>query len=287
VSDLDRTFDLDEPKLPDAIKEASLTSGGFPYTDKLSKSDYEPALYAVQVQLVALQSHLLESGERIVILFEGRDAAGKSGAIGTYKEHLNPRNTISAALPKPNDREATQWYFQRYIDLLPAGGETVLFDRSWYNRSGVELVMGFCTPQQGEKFLEEAPRFEKMVVSDGIRLFKFWLSIGREMQLRRFHDRRHDPLKQWKLSPVDLKSLTLWDAYTTAGERTLAATDTPQAPWTVVLANDERRARLNMIRTVLSSLDYKGKDNDAIGEIDRKIALSADNFLSQRRGGRR
>jgi polyphosphate kinase 2 len=214
-----------------------------------------------------------------LILFEGRDAAGKGGAIKAYLSYLNPRFNLNVALPKPNDRERTQWYFQRYIDWLPAAGEQVLFDRSWYNRAGVEPVMGFCTPEETNHFLAEAPRFERMLTNDGIHLFKFWLTIGREMQLKRFHDRRHDPLKRWKLSPIDLEALPRFDAYTEARNRMLEATHSPHAPWTVVLGNDKRRARLNVIRTVLNALSFEGKDKDKIGANDDKIIIEPGRFL--------
>jgi polyphosphate kinase 2 len=273
------TFDIDDPVLPADIKKAALTSGGYPYDKKLDKDLYAEELYELQKQLVLLQAHMARAGERIVLVFEGRDAAGKGGTIKTILENLNPRYNLIAALPKPNDRERTQWYFQRYIDWLPAAGEMVLFDRSWYNRAGVEPVMGFCTPEQTELFLDEAPEFEKRLVRDGIRLFKFWLSIGREMQLQRFHDRRHDPLKTWKLSPVDLEALDKWDAYSDARDRMLKRTDTRFAPWTVIRANDKRRLRLNVIRTLLNGFDYEGKDKKSIGKIDDRIVLSAEDFL--------
>ena len=279
MADARTGFDLDRPKLPKAVKKAALGSGGYPYEDKLKRSKYEAHMYGLQKQLVRLQDHVARTGERIMLVFEGRDAAGKGGTIKTYLENLNPRYNLIAALPKPNDRERTQWYFQRYVDWLPAAGETVLFDRSWYNRAGVEPVMGFCTPEQTETFLDEAPEFEKRLTNDGIRLFKFWLSIGQEMQLKRFHDRRHDPLKVWKLSPVDLAALDKWDAYSAASEAMLRRTDTAHAPWTVIRANDKRRSRLNVIRSVLSRMDYAGKDHEAIGEIDDRIVLSAKDFL--------
>jgi polyphosphate kinase 2 len=280
-----RKFDIENPKLPGWIAKGALQSGGFPYDEELGKKDAKKQLYDLQVQLVALQHHLLKTGERVLIVFEGRDAAGKGGAIETYREYLNPRNTISVALPKPSDRERSEWYFQRYAAWLPAGGETVLFDRSWYNRSGVESVMGFATPEQVSKFLEEVPTFERMIVNDGIHLFKFWLSIGRETQLLRFHERRHDPLKSWKISPIDLKAIDAWDDYTTAIARMLPATDSAYAPWYVVLANDQWRARLDVIRTVLGSLDYDGKDPSAVGAVDRKITLSVDEFLKRSPAG--
>ncbi|MGV3574031.1 MAG: polyphosphate kinase 2 [Devosia sp.] len=272
-------FDIDNPELPPAIKKAAMKSGGYPYDEKLDGDEYDTQIYALQKQLVLLQAHMAKAGERIVLVFEGRDAAGKGGTIKTIMENLNPRYNIIAALPKPNDRERTQWYFQRYIDWLPAAGEMVLFDRSWYNRAGVEPVMGFCTPEQTELFLDEAPEFEKRLTKDGIRLFKFWLSIGREMQLKRFHDRRHDPLKTWKLSPIDLEALSKWDDYSKARDRMLERTDSAHAPWTVIRANDKRRLRINVIRTVLNGFEYEGKDKKLIGKIDDKIVLSAEQFL--------
>jgi polyphosphate kinase 2 len=280
VSDKSRDFDLDDPDLPAWVKDGALASGGFPYAKKLDNDDYLEELEALQIQLVRLQAHLQKSGERVLALFEGRDAAGKGGAIKAYSEHLNPRLCYSVALPKPSDREQGQWYFQRYIDWFPAAGETALFDRSWYNRAGVETVMGFCTPEQTAVFLEGVPRFEEMLVGDGIRFFKFWLSIGREMQLKRFHERRHDPLKQWKISPVDLKAIDHFEDYTAARDRMLEATDTAAAPWTIVLANDKRRARLGIVRHVLRTLDYDGRDEGVIGEADEKIVLGAKAFLA-------
>src|SRR5690606_6579834 len=232
-------------------------------------------MYALQKQLVLHQAHMAKAGTRTVILFEGRDAAGKGGTIERFVENLNRRYTMTVALPKPSDREQTQWYFQRYVDWLPAAGEMVLFDRSWYNRAVVEPVMGFCTEEQTENFLDEAPEFEKRLTRDGIKLVKFWLSIGQEMQLKRLDDRRHDPLKTWKLSPVDIKALHKWDEYSAARDRMLKQTDSKHAPWTVIRANDKNRARLNAIRVVLHGLDYEGKDEAEIGKIDKKIVLSA------------
>jgi len=284
VSDPFENFDIENPDLPKSIKKAALTSGDFPYTDKLEEDVYADALLALQKQLVLLQTHLMEKSERVMLVFEGRDAAGKGGTIKAYTENLNPRQNIHVALPKPSDREQTQWYFQRYVDWLPAAGETVLFDRSWYNRAGVEPVMGFCTPEQSAKFLIEAPRFEHMLTNDGIHLFKFWLDIGREMQLKRFHDRRHDPLKVWKLSPIDSQALPRWDAYSNARDVMLESTDTDQAPWTIIRANDKRRARIGTIQTVLKNLDFKGKDSDAIGKTDDKIVLTAREFLKRHVG---
>jgi polyphosphate kinase 2 len=277
-------FDLDNPELPRSIKKKALESGGFPYDDKMDDDDYDAQMLDVQRQLALLQQDQQETGKRIVIVFEGRDAAGKGGSIRTYLENLNPRYNMTVALPKPSDRERTQWYFQRYVDWMPAAGEQVLFDRSWYNRAGVEPVMGFCSPEETDKFLEAVPDFEKMLVSDGIHLIKFWLAIGPEMQLKRFHDRRHDPLKIWKLSPVDLEALKKYDDYSRARDRMLEATDSKHAPWQVVLNNDKSRGRLAIIRTVLHRLSYEGKDPKKIGEIDEKVAMSAEHFLKTNKG---
>ncbi|GHA31582.1 polyphosphate kinase 2 [Devosia pacifica] len=279
MSDLLSTFDIDDPELPEAIDKVALQSGGYPYDEKLDSKRYKRELEALNRQLVLLQADMAATGRRIVVIFEGRDAAGKGGTIRRYLRHLNPRYNYIAALPKPNSREETQWYFQRYVQWLPAGGEQVLFDRSWYNRAGVEPVMGFATPAETDLFLEEAPEFEKRLTRDGIEIFKIWLSIGREMQLKRFHARRHDPLKQWKLSPVDLAALAKWHDYSAARDEMLRRTDTEHAPWTIVLANDKRRARLNAIRSVLTRLAYEGKDLAEIGEIDTKIVMSGPEFL--------
>src|SRR6218665_1904855 len=267
-------FDLDDPVLPRAIKKKALTSGGFPYDEKLESDEYDAAMLKVQRQLALLQQDQHKSGKRVVIVFEGRDAAGKGGSIRTYLENLNPRYNMTVALPKPSDRERTQWYFQRYVDWMPAAGEQVLFDRSWYNRAGVEPVMGFCSTEETEQFLKAVPGFERMLVEDGVHLFKFWLTIGREMQLKRFHDRRHDPLKVWKLSPIDLEALKKFDDYTKARNRMLEATHSDHAPWRIVFNNDKRRGRLAIIRSVLHALDYEGKDKGQIGEVDDKILLT-------------
>jgi polyphosphate kinase 2 len=283
MSDIAEEFDLDNPKLPKSIQRAALASGGFPYTEKMDKDAYADELLAAHQQLALFQEHLSKAGTRVVIVFEGRDAAGKGGAIHAYLQELNPRYNISVALPKPNDRERGQWYFQRYVDWMPAAGEQVLFDRSWYNRAGVEPVMGFCTPEQTTQFLKDVPRFEEQLVADGIHLFKFWLTIGKEMQLKRFHDRRHDVLKRWKLSPIDLEALPRFDDYTKARNRMLEETSTDHAPWTVILGNDKRRARINIIRAVLHRLDYAGKNGEAIGAIDRKIVLGATEFMERYR----
>ena len=277
--DNDRKFDLDDPVLPKWIKKGALASGGYPYDERLDDEDYLTELRKLQVELVKLQAHLLKTKGRMVILFEGRDAAGKGGSIDAVREHTNGRYWIDVALPKPSDREMTQWYFQRYVDWMPAAGEVTLFDRSWYNRAGVEPVMGFCTPEQTEAFLDEAPRFERMLTRDGIHLFKFWLAIGREMQLKRFHSRRHDPLKQWKISDIDVAALGKWDSYTDAAHRMLKATHSPEMPWHVVLANDKLRARLELIRCILENTDYEGRDEKALGEVDEKIVIDPERYI--------
>lgn len=273
-------FDLDDPELDSKIEDKAFQSGGYPYEKTLKSGEYDDHLRALQIELVKLQAHLAATGERVLALFEGRDAAGKGGTIKRFLENLNPRNARTVALPKPSDRETSQWYFQRYVTQMPAGGEIVLFDRSWYNRAVVEPVMGFCTPQQTESFLREAAPFERMVTEEGIFVFKFWLEIGREMQLKRFHERRHDPVKVWKLSPVDLKALDKWDEYTAARNTMFAATDTPDTPWTVIRANDKRRARIAAIQSVLWPIAYNDKDFSAIGEIDHKIVTSPEAFLA-------
>jgi len=273
-------FDIDDPHLPKSIRTGALVSGDYPYKKKLERQIYENRLLALQIELVKLQTHLTESGERIIMVFEGRDAAGKGGAIKRYTQNINPRHARVVALPKPSGRERLQWYFQRYVSHLPIEGESVLFDRSWYNRGVVEPVLGFCTPEQTEAFLAEAPNFERMLTNDGIYLFKFWLNISRLMQIKRFHQRRHDPLKEWKLSPIDLKALGKWDDYTAARNEMLRRTHTPYAPWMVIRANDKRRARLAAISHVLLTLDYKGKDEKQIAGIDPVIAMAGLDFLA-------
>ncbi|MDB5540422.1 MAG: ppk2 [Devosia sp.] len=279
MSDALEGFDLEDPVLPRSIKKKALTSGGFPYDEKMDPEQYDAEMLQAQRQLALLQRDQQKTGKRIVIVFEGRDAAGKGGSIATYLENLNPRFNAAVALPKPSDRERTQWYFQRYVDWMPAAGEQVLFDRSWYNRAGVEPVMGFCSPDEATRFLEAVPDFEKMLTDDGIHLFKFWLTIGREMQLKRFHDRRHDLLKVWKLSPIDLEALQRFDDYTRARNRMFEASDTSHAPWRVVFNNDKKRGRLAIIRAVLHCLDYEGKDKGAIGDIDGKILVEPKPFM--------
>ena len=274
-----RTLDIDDPKLPDWIEDRQFSSGGYPYDKRLKKRKYEAALEALQGEMVKMQGWLRDSDERLILVFEGRDAAGKGGMIRVMREYLNPRHARIVALGVPTDREQGQWYYQRYIEHFPTEGELVMFDRSWYNRGVVEPVMGYCTMPQHKHFLEHTPGFERQVAADGIRLVKFWLNIGRETQIKRFHDRRHNPLKIWKLSPNDVKSLNRWDDYTAARDRTLEATHLKEAPWIVVRANDKRRARLNAMRALLTRIPYEGKDEKAIGKVDRKIVGEGPSIL--------
>ncbi len=246
-------------------------SGGYPYKYRMLRKDYERQKFQLQTELLKLQSWVKEDRQRLIILFEGRDAAGKGGAIKRFMEHLNPRGARVVALEKPSEVERGQWYFQRYAEHLPTTGEIVLFDRSWYNRAGVERVMGFCSEDEYEEFLHQAPEFERNLVRSGIHLFKFWFSVSREEQRRRFTERKVHPLKQWKLSPIDLASLDKWDDYTKGKEAMFAATDTADSPWTVIKSDDKKRARLNAMRFVLQSLPYKDKDPERIGLVDARI----------------
>lgn len=274
-----RLFDIDNPDLPEWIDDKALASGDFPYGKKLDDEKYEEQLEALQIELVKLQIWQQKSGARVMSLFEGRDAAGKGGSINAVKMNMNPRSARIVALTKPTETERGQWYFQRYVSTFPTSGEFVLFDRSWYNRAGVEPVMGFCTPEQYEAFMKTVNRFEKLIVQDGIFFFKFYLDIGREMQLKRFHDRRHDPLKIWKLSPMDIAALTKWDDYTAKRNRMLKETDTDEAPWHVVRNNDKRRGRLEVIRHILDAIDYDGKNRDIIGKKDDRVICRGAKFL--------
>ena len=253
---------------------------GYPYRVRLRRKEYEAEKKKLQIELLKVQSWVKESGQRIVMLFEGRDAAGKGGTIKRFTEHLNPRGARVVALEKPSERERGQWYFQRYIEHLPTYGEIVLFDRSWYNRAGVERVMGFCTPAEYLEFLREAPEFERMLVRSGVRVYKFWFSVSREEQLRRFNSRRNDPLKHWKLSPIDVQSLGKWDDYTDAKEAMFFHTDTADSPWLVIKSDDKKRARLNCMRHVLSTLPYPGKDPKVAYPADAQIVGSAANVLA-------
>ncbi len=243
----------------------------YPYGELLSRKRYDKAKRGLQIELLKLQRSIKASGGRLVIVFEGRDAAGKGGTIKRFTENLNPRGARVVALEKPTDREQTEWYLQRYIAHLPAAGEIVLFDRSWYNRAGVERVMGFCQPAECMEFLREAPEFERMLARDGITLVKFWFSVSRAEQLQRFAKRQLDPVKQWKLSSVDVASLDKWDDYTAAKESMFLFTDLADAPWTVVKSNDKRRARLEAMRYVLSMFRYQGRNAELVGEPDPLI----------------
>jgi len=243
----------------------------YPYDHRMPREEYEHLKRRLQIELLKLQQHGRRTGARHVIVFEGRDAAGKGGTIKRFMEHLNPRSARVVALDKPTEREQTLWYFQRYINHFPAAGEMVLFDRSWYNRAGVEKVMGFCTPEQHTEFLQQAPPFERMLVNDGISLTKFWFSVSPAEQRTRFAVRVVDPVRQWKFSPTDMESLNKWDDYTAAKEEMFATTDTDAAPWIVVKSNDKKRARINAMRYVLARFDYDDKDSDVVGEPDPLI----------------
>ena len=246
-----------------------------PYEESIGKKEYERDLEALQIELLKAQRHITATGDRVVIVFEGRDAAGKGGSIKRFREHLNPRGGEHVALPKPTDAERTQWYFQRYVAHLPSAGMITMFDRSWYNRAGVEKVMGFCTPQQHALFLRQVPDFEQSLVGSGIHLVKLWFTVSQARQKQRFDDRRKDPLKQWKLSPIDEVSVKKYDEYTEARNEMLLASDTMAAPWTIVNSNEKKRARLGAIRSVLHGLDYDHKDHDVVAEPDPRVVRTA------------
>ncbi|MBD9476843.1 MULTISPECIES: polyphosphate kinase 2 [Achromobacter] len=256
---------------PDDELAADWREGIYPYRHRMLRRNYEKQKYNLQVELLKLQAWVKATGQRVVILFEGRDAAGKGGTIKRMMEHLNPRGARVVALEKPSDTEKGQWYFQRYVQHLPTAGEIVMFDRSWYNRAGVERVMGFCTQNEYLDFLRQVPDFERHLVSSGIHLIKFWFSVSQEEQRRRFLQRKVHPLKQWKLSPVDLASLDKWDDYTRAKEAMFAHTDTADAPWVVVKSDCKKRARINAMRYVLSRLPYEGKSSDPMMALDSLI----------------
>jgi polyphosphate kinase 2 len=253
---------------PDDELAPDWRDGGYPYKHLMRRASYEAQKYQLQVELLKLQAWVKETGQRVVILFEGRDAAGKGGTIKRFMEHLNPRGARVVALEKPSDNERGQWYFQRYIQHLPTAGEIVLFDRSWYNRAGVERVMGFCSDAEYHEFMRQAPEFERHLVRSGVHLIKFWFSVSQAEQRRRFKEREVHPLKQWKLSPVDLASLDKWDEYTRAKEAMFFDTDTADAPWTVIKSDCKKRARLNAMRYVLHKLAYANKDVAQIGKLD-------------------
>ncbi len=260
---------------PDDELASGWRDGTYPYRNLMSRRAYERQKYRLQVELLKLQAWVRETGQRVVILFEGRDAAGKGGTIKRFMEHLNPRGARVVALEKPTELERGQWYFQRYVQHLPSAGEIVLFDRSWYNRAGVERVMGFCSADEHADFMQQAPEFERQLIRSGIHLIKFWFSVSRAEQRRRFKERSVHPLKQWKLSPVDLASLDKWDDYTQAKEAMFAQTDTADAPWTVIRSDCKKRARLNAMRYVLQKMPYASRDIEAIGAVDPLLVSRA------------
>ena len=266
---------LDSPDVekinPDEVLADDWRDGGYPYKNLLRRATYEKQKFKLQVELLKLQSWVKETGARVVIIFEGRDAAGKGGTIKRFMEHLNPRGARTVALEKPSEVERGQWYFQRYVQHLPSFGEIVLFDRSWYNRAGVERVMGFCTDKEYQDFMRQAPEFERHLVSSGVHVIKFWFSVSQAEQRRRFKEREGHPLKQWKLSPIDKASLDKWDDYTRAKEQMFFETDTADSPWTVVKSDCKKRARLNAMRYVLHKLPYTGKDLQQVGKLDPLI----------------
>ena len=275
-----RYFEKDAPKaIRKAIEKAGkddILTPSYPYGAEMKRKDYDAAMEGLQRQLVRMQADIKASGKRVIVIFEGRDAAGKGGTIDVMRENLNPRVCNVVALSKPSDREAASWYFQRYVDWLPAAGEMAMFDRSWYNRAMVEHVFGFCTPAQRETFFRQLPEFEHMLVDEGFTLVKLWLEVGRAEQLRRFLAREQDPLKQWKLSPIDIEGLGKWDDYCAAIDETMARCHFDFAPWTVILSDDKRRARIAAIQTVLRAVDFKGKDDALIGTPDPAICGGPD-----------
>ncbi len=265
---------------PNAVRQAFET-GEYPYRQKIKRAVYEKKKAELQVELLKVQAWVEANDQKILMLFEGRDAAGKGGTIKRLNEHMNPRSTRVVALNKPTDREKSQWYFQRYIEHLPAAGEIVMFDRSWYNRAGVERVMGFCGANEYLEFMRQCPELERMLVRSGIRLFKYWFSVTREEQKRRFASREKDPLKQWKLSPIDRASLGRWDGYTEAKEAMFFNTDTADAPWIIVKSDDKKRARLNCMQHFLSTIPYPGKDESVVTGPDPFIVGSGSHVLGQ------
>ena len=246
---------------------------GYPYETRMDRDAYEVEKYRLQIELLKFQYWLEDNGKKAIVIFEGRDAAGKGGTIKRFTEHLNPRTARVVALNKPSDRELGQWYFQRYIQHLPTDGEIVMFDRSWYNRAGVERVMGFCSDEQYETFMNQAPQFERMLVESGIHVTKFWFSVTQKEQRTRFAIRQLDPVRRWKLSPMDLESLGRWEDYTAAKEEMFRRTDKRYAPWTIIRSNDKKRARINAMRFFLSQFEYEGKDDAVVGKPDPKLVM--------------
>ena len=269
------------PRIDADLVRHAFETGEFPYSDRLSNQAYEAELARLNVELLKAQNWVKETGEKVMLIFEGRDAAGKGGTIKRFNEHLNPRGSRIVALEKPNDRERSQWYFQRYVQNLPSGGEIVFFDRSWYNRAGVERVMGFCTPNEYLEFMRQCPELERMWVRSGIRLFKYWFSVTQEEQARRFKARETDPLKQWKLSPIDKASLDKWDDYTEAKEAMFFYTDTADAPWIIVKSDDKKRARINCLRHFLQGLPYPNKNQEVVAKPDPLIVGSSAHVIGR------
>ncbi|OLF18171.1 polyphosphate kinase 2 [Actinophytocola xanthii] len=274
--------DEDEPVLLRADgSEVDTWRENYPFQERMTRPEYERVKRLLQIELLKLQYWVAGTGQRMVILFEGRDAAGKGGTIKRFTEHLDPRGARTVALGRPSEREQGEWYFQRYVRHLPTAGEIVLFDRSWYNRAGVERVMDYCTDEQYERFMRQVPTFEQMLVDDGILLVKLWFSVSRKEQRTRFVIRQLDPVRQWKLSPNDIRSLDRWDAYTQAKVTMFRETDTEVAPWTVVKSNDKKRARVEAMRSVLARFDYEDKDPEVVGEPDPRIVGAAATLLEE------
>lgn len=275
-------FVMHQPEVMSGQKLLLMTHavGRYPYAKKMGLEDYEHEKHLLQIELLKVQKWVKENQQKIVLVFEGRDAAGKGGTIKRYMEHLNPRAARLVALEKPTERERGEWYFQRYVQELPTNGEITFFDRSWYNRAGVERVMGFCNNLEYLEFMRQTPWLERMLVNSGLILFKFWFSVTRQEQLRRFHSRKFDPLKQWKLSPIDLQSLDKWTEYTNARKAMFFHTDTADAPWTVVRSDDKKRARVNCMRHFLHNLDYPGKDPEVVFIPDTSIIGPINNFYT-------
>ncbi len=286
--DISRYFEHQAPAQVRAeietAKKGEILATNFPYEKRWKRSDYEAAIADLQVELVKMHRWAKDTGQRIAIVFEGRDAAGKGGTIKRFRENLNPRGARVVALSKPTETEQGQWYFQRYIKHLPTKGEVVFFDRSWYNRGVVEKVFGFCSDEQREKWFEQVNPFEQMLVDEGIKVFKIWLNVDRAAQLKRFLDRESDPLKQWKLSWIDVEGLKKWEEYSVAIQETLTKTHTPDTPWLVVRSADKRRARVNAIRAVLRQLDYTGRNDTALGAVDENIVGGPD-LMTETTGG--